>query len=132
MYYSNVKLQINIIFVWTARVHNMCHIVLVSQKNETRSKILEVGSQLRLQTPLNCCSPLQKSPLLFLFYRAITFNIGTITDPAGRFQAIQWVGRKHVEVESKLCLNLPTKDDWDGGEQHIIYQSLCSFKATKH
>ena len=129
-----MKLQISMLFVWTARVHNMCHIVLVSQKkNEARSKILEVGSQLRLQTPLNCCSPLQKSPLLFLFYRAITFNIGTITDPAGRFQAFQWVRRKHVEVELlKLCLNLPTKDDWDGGEQHIVYQSLCSFKATKH
>ena len=45
MYYSNMKLQFSMLFVWTARVHNMCHIVLVSQKkNETRSKILEVGS----------------------------------------------------------------------------------------
>ena len=45
MYYSNMKLQFSMLFVWTARVHNMCHIVLVSQKkNEARSKILEVGS----------------------------------------------------------------------------------------
>ena len=38
MYYSNMKLQFSMLFVWTARVHNMCHIVLASQKKRDEKK----------------------------------------------------------------------------------------------
>ena len=41
--------------------------------------------------------PLLKSLLLFGFYRAITFNIGTITDPPGRFQPILRIGQNMLQ-----------------------------------